>query len=181
MPVLLGSLERGASRRLMLALPGSGWGWFTCGVGAGLWPVVPEFDPAVLSLLWEQCSWMFSLEQLDAVTCLIHLIPLVLVLSSLSKLIRIWHDTHINRECSGLTCFRLTYLKLSWKMSHAMGGAGGGRARGGEGVTAGQGCGRPVHTGAPGLQRGQHASGCPGGRRLSLMPHNWFIKWALCF
>lgn len=115
---------------------------------------------------------MFNLEQLGAVTCLIHLIPLVLVLSFLNKLILIWHDTHINRECSGLTCFRLTYLKLSWKMSHA----GGGGASGGEGVTAGQGCGRCVHTGALGLQREQRTSRCPGGRCLSLMPHNWFLK-----
>ena len=57
-----------------------------------------------------------------------------------------------------------------------VGDAGGGGASGGEGVTAGQGCGRCVHTGALGLQREQRTSRCPGGRCLSLMPHNWFLK-----
>ena len=38
------------------------------------------------------------------------LIPLVWILLPLDKLILIliWHSTHINRECSGLKCFRLT-------------------------------------------------------------------------
>ena len=112
------SLERGESRRLVLALPGSGRGSFTRRVSLGRWAVASEFDPAVLPLWWEHCSWMFSLKQLGAGTGLVHLIPLVLILSSLNKLFLIWHDTHINRECSGLTCFRLTCLTLSWKMSH---------------------------------------------------------------